>query len=101
MKIVWLAAIAIVGWRWLTGRWPWESRQPPVDRSFDSGIAAARTLLGVGPGADSAQIISAHRALVARVHPDRGGTNEAVQAANAARDLLLARAAQEAAQVRA
>jgi hypothetical protein len=101
MKVLWLATIAIVGWRWLTGRWPWDSRQPPVDRAIDSGIAAARTLLGVAPGADGAQIVAAHRALVARVHPDRGGTNEAVQAATAARDLLLARAAQEAAQVRA
>jgi hypothetical protein len=89
MKIVWLAAIAIVGWRWLIGRWPWESRQPQIDLAAD----AARALLGVGPGADSTQIMAAHRALVARVHPDRGGTTEEVLAANAARDLLLACAA--------
>ncbi|MFM6831362.1 MAG: molecular chaperone DnaJ, partial [Novosphingobium sp.] len=31
------------------------------------------------------------RRLIAQVHPDRGGSNEAVHEANAARDLLLAR----------
>jgi hypothetical protein len=94
MKILWLAGLAIAVWRLLAGRWPWEARQAPAD----TAAAKARTLLGVAAGADSAQIIAAHRALVARVHPDRGGSTEAVQAANAARDLLLARAAQEAAQ---
>ncbi len=29
--------------------------------------------------------------MIAQVHPDRGGSNEQVHAANAARDLLLAR----------
>jgi curved DNA-binding protein CbpA len=51
----------------------------------------ARNLLGVGPDAPREQIIEAHRRLLALVHPDRGGSNEAVHEANAARDLLLAR----------
>jgi hypothetical protein len=38
-------------------------------------------------------IIDAHRKLLSRVHPDKGGTNEAVYEANAARDLLLERLA--------
>jgi hypothetical protein len=96
MKIVWLAAIAVFGWRWLTGRWPWEPRRA----ASEIGVDAARALLGVAAGADSAQIVAAHRALVAQVHPDRGGSSEAIHAANAARDLLLVRAAQEAVRVR-
>ena len=35
-------------------------------------------------------IIDAHRRLITRVHPDKGGTSEQVHDANAARDLLLA-----------
>jgi len=33
--------------------------------------------------------LEAHRRLITMVHPDRGGTNEQVHEANAARDLLL------------
>jgi curved DNA-binding protein CbpA len=48
-------------------------------------------LLGLGKTARREDIIDAHRRLVARVHPDKGGTGEQVLEANAARDLLLAR----------
>lgn len=48
-------------------------------------------MLGVDRAARREAIIEAHRRLIARVHPDRGGSNGAVHAANAARDLLLAR----------
>jgi DnaJ family protein C protein 19 len=87
MKLLWLAVLAVLAWRWLTGRWPWESRA--ARPSIRSG-SEARSLLGLSPGADRAQIVAAHRALVTQVHPDRGGSAEAVHAANAARDLLLA-----------
>ena len=51
----------------------------------------ARNLLGVAADAPREAIIEAHRRLIAQVHPDRGGSNEAVHEANAARDLLLER----------
>jgi DnaJ family protein C protein 19 len=35
------------------------------------------------------EILAAHKRLITRVHPDRGGDVEQVHAANAARDLLL------------
>jgi DnaJ homolog subfamily C member 19 len=92
MKLLWLAAIAVVAWRMLTGRWPWENRAP----ARRSASAEARALLGVAPGAGREEIVAAHRALIARVHPDRGGSGEAVHEANAARDVLLAEAAWEA-----
>lgn len=90
MMLVWLAALAVIGWRWLVGRWPWVPASPRIDATRE-----ARALLGLAPGADRAQILAAHRALLGRVHPDRGGTSEGVYAADAARDLLLAEATWE------
>ena len=58
-------------------------------------IAKARALLGVGPDADAGQIRAAHRRLIASVHPDRGGTEALAAQLNAARDLLLARHAEQ------
>jgi curved DNA-binding protein CbpA len=48
-------------------------------------------VLGVRRGASAAEITEAHRRVIADVHPDRGGSNEKVHEANAARDLLLTR----------
>ncbi|WP_347270871.1 J domain-containing protein [Rhizorhabdus histidinilytica] len=50
----------------------------------------ARRVLGVAPGADAEAIRAAHRRLVARVHPDQGGSAELAGRVNAARDILLA-----------
>lgn len=54
----------------------------------------ARALLGVPPGADAETIRAAHRRLAASAHPDRGGSDAAMQELNAARDLLLRRVRQ-------
>ena len=86
MKLIWLIALAVLAFRLFLGRWPWEPRQV-AGRS--PAKAQARALLGVPEGASREDIIDAHRRLVAKVHPDRGGTNEQVHEANAARDLLL------------
>jgi hypothetical protein len=51
---------------------------------------AARTLLGVAPDADGEAIRAAHRRLIARVHPDAGGSLALAAQVNAARDTLLA-----------
>ena len=50
----------------------------------------ARRVLGVGPDADPEAIRTAHRRLVAKVHPDQGGSAELAGRVNAARDILLA-----------
>jgi DnaJ-domain-containing protein 1 len=50
----------------------------------------ARRLLGVSASADLAEIRAAHRRLIARVHPDAGGSEELAQRINAARDALIA-----------
>ncbi|HWJ71157.1 MAG TPA: molecular chaperone DnaJ [Sphingobium sp.] len=51
--------------------------------------AAAADLLGVSPEADAATIHAAYRRLMARNHPDAGGSAGLAARINAARDLLL------------
>ena len=70
------------------GKWPWDYLRGTLSVR-DQALARARRLLGVSPRANRSDIIAAHKRLVAMVHPDRGGTNEQVHEANAARDLLL------------
>lgn len=52
--------------------------------------ADARRLLEVSDGADARTISQAHRRLIARVHPDVGGSEELARRVNVARDTLLA-----------
>ncbi|HEV2815638.1 MAG TPA: DnaJ domain-containing protein [Allosphingosinicella sp.] len=50
----------------------------------------ARALLGVGEGASLDDIRAAHRRLIAKVHPDAGGSAGLATRVNAARDALIA-----------
>ena len=79
------AVLAVIVWKMASGRWPWVSKTSTRSQA----VFRARKLLGVRAGADRVEIIEAHRRLLAMVHPDRGGTNEQVHEAQAARDLLL------------
>ncbi len=54
-------------------------------------LQEARALLGVGEAAGEAEIRAAHARLIAKVHPDRGGTSGLAAQLNAARDRLLKR----------
>ena len=84
-RLVIYAALALIVWKMASGRWPWE----PKASTRAQALFRARKLLGVRADADRAEIIEAHRRLLAMVHPDRGGTNEQVHEAQAARDVLL------------
>ncbi|UTA46486.1 hypothetical protein L1F30_09895 [Simiduia sp. 21SJ11W-1] len=53
------------------------------------GITEARALLGVGSDADKATIIAAHRKLIQKFHPDRGGNDYLAARINQAKDLLI------------
>lgn len=69
-----------------------QSRDRPVRPSAEAMSAEeARSLLGVGPGASEAEVQSAWRRLMARAHPDQGGTEGLAARLNAARDRLLGR----------
>ena len=90
MKFLLLAALACLAIKMLSGRWPWELIGPSAKEAAEK---RARNLLGLSSSAGYDEIIDAHRRLLVQVHPDRGGTADAVHEANAARDLLLARIA--------
>jgi hypothetical protein len=87
-KILWLLFLLSIAIRMIAGRWPWEllipKRRSPAEQR-------ARALLGISGTLTRDRIVEAHRRLLARVHPDRGGSAEQVHEANAARDLLLER----------
>lgn len=51
--------------------------------------AEARSVLGVGPEADEAEIREAYARLMRMAHPDKGGTSGLAAQLNAARDRLL------------
>ncbi|WP_188054078.1 J domain-containing protein [Sphingosinithalassobacter sp. CS137] len=92
-KLVAALAVAWLGWRLWHGFRPVRTGKPaprPV-AAPDAAEAEARSILGLGPDADEAEIRAAHRRLVAQVHPDRGGSAEAARRINAARDTLLKR----------
>jgi DnaJ homolog subfamily C member 19 len=46
-------------------------------------------LLGVAPNADIDTVLDAHRRLIAKVHPDAGGSAELAAQINLARDRML------------
>lgn len=85
IRILFFAAIGVLAWRLVTGRWPWERKVATRAQA----VFRARKLLGVSAAASREEILTAHKRLVTMVHPDRGGSNGQVHEANAARDLLL------------
>ena len=60
---------------------------------LSSGAGMSRSdaarLLEVDPDADAETILAAHRRLIAKVHPDAGGSAELAARVNQARDTLL------------
>ena len=87
-KLLILLVVASIACRLLAGRWPWQLFKSATGSADE---AQARAVLGVARDASAGEIAEAHRRLITQVHPDRGGSNERVHEANAARDLLLAR----------
>ncbi|WP_427964096.1 molecular chaperone DnaJ [Altererythrobacter sp.] len=87
IRLIVIAALVCFAVKTIFGRWPWEYLNPQSTRS--QALFRARKLLGVRADAGHGEIVDAHKRLIALVHPDRGGTNDQVHEANAARDLLL------------
>jgi type IV secretion system protein VirD4 len=65
-----------------------QSHRSPFGRN---GMSAddARDILGVGPKATRDEILQAYRNLMAKVHPDHGGSKRLAQELNAAKAVLL------------
>ena len=64
-----------------------EAGTPPPTTTMDERTALE--ILGLGPGAAEAEIKIAHRELMARLHPDHGGSSYLAAQLNQARDYLL------------
>ena len=56
---------------------------PPMDK------AQARIVLGLGADATQADVVAAHRRLMQKLHPDRGGTDYLAATLNHAKEVLL------------
>lgn len=85
----WLAAAGLAGaglWFLIASR-----QRPAAPRAEAMTDAEARSLLGLAPGASRAEINTAWKRLMARAHPDQGGTAGLAARLNAARDHLLKR----------
>jgi DnaJ family protein C protein 19 len=78
--IIELVLLTVVVW------WFWSHRRTSTHAMTRED---ARSLLEVSATATSDEIRAAHRRLVARVHPDVGGSADLTRQVNAARDTLL------------
>ena len=67
------------------------SRQRDARPAPQAGLseAEARRILGVSSNADETEVRAAYRRLMARAHPDAGGSQGLAEQLNAARDRLL------------
>ena len=83
----WIAALGLAG----AGIWlSIASRQRVVERRPEGmTLSEARSLLGVSADATPQEINTAWKRLMARAHPDQGGTEGLASRLNAARDRLL------------
>ena len=81
VKIGLAVLLGVMIYSWLRGRIVRSAAMPPSE---------ARALLGVREQANLQEIRDAHRRLIARVHPDAGGSAELAVRVNAARDALVA-----------
>lgn len=81
MKVILIVALIAVAFYY--GRRFLARPLVPMDRN------EAAKLLGVAPDAGPAEVTEAHRRLIAKVHPDTGGSKELATQVNRARDILL------------
>lgn len=66
-----------------------DARSSHDSEKMSEGLALE--ILGLEKGAARDQVVTAHRRLMQKLHPDRGGSDYLAQRINAARDFLLAR----------
>lgn len=68
---------------------PNQQQADSTNPSASLSINEAYAILGLQPGASKQDIIQAHKQLMQKVHPDRGGSSHLATKINQAKDLLL------------
>ena len=81
LRLVLFGVLAALAYSW------WRRQQVAASAMRPS---EARALLGLPEGASAEDIRAAHRRLIAKVHPDAGGSPGLATRVNAARDALIA-----------
>ena len=66
-----------------------QSENQNGNESIDMNTREALAVLGLTEGATQEEIISAHRNLIQKMHPDRGGSTYLASKINQAKDILL------------
>jgi len=77
------------GWRKQAGNSQSAGRQHWDGSGGKMDVQEAYEILGLAPGASREQIIAAHRRLMQKLHPDRGGSSYLAAKINNAKDVLL------------
>ncbi len=73
--------------------WQQQSTAPPPSSNGEMDEDAAYAVLGLIPGASKEDIVAAHRRMMQKMHPDRGGSDYLAAQINQAKDLLLKKVA--------
>ena len=71
------------------GEAPFAQAESNTGRNAGMNRAEALAILGLAEGASSEDIVAAHRALIHKLHPDRGGNDYLAAKINQAKDVLL------------
>ena len=74
---------------WMRSRKLKEGRNTSSQKNNTLTESEALEILGLEPGSNDEEIVQAHRQLMQKIHPDRGGNNYMATKLNLARDLLL------------
>jgi hypothetical protein len=75
--------------RRFAGEAPFGQQKAPPGESGAMGRKEALAVLGLGEAATEEEVIAAHRKLMQKLHPDRGGNDYLAAKINQAKDLLL------------
>ena len=74
------------------GEWeeaPHSEQSKTTNTNDDITQREAYDILGLEPGASKDDVVSAHRALMSQLHPDKGGSNYLAAKVNEAKKILL------------